>query len=99
MLLGAAALMFTGADTVYLFQVANETYVQGGALDVLWPVSLTLILAAAWQPIAPARRPRLAAQDESTSSAVSDVTSMSITPTSSADRSSDSSSPSSNRPS
>jgi diguanylate cyclase len=59
LLLAAAALMFAGADTVYLFQAAGNTYAEGGLVDFLWPASLTLILAAAWQPIAPVRLPRL----------------------------------------
>jgi diguanylate cyclase (GGDEF)-like protein len=57
--LGTAMLMFAGADTVYLFQVAHNAYAEGGLVDFLWPASLTLILAAAWRPIAPVRRPRL----------------------------------------
>ncbi|HWV84818.1 MAG TPA: diguanylate cyclase [Capillimicrobium sp.] len=44
------------ADTVYLVQVADDTYAIDGLLDVTWPLALLLLAAAAWVPRAIARR-------------------------------------------
>ena len=54
-LLAAGCLTFTLADTAYLFAVAGGTYVEGGALDLCWPVGVIFMGVAAWQPV---RRPR-----------------------------------------
>ena len=56
LLIGAALLLNTIGDGVYLYTSANGTYVEGGVLDVLWPASLILVALAAWQ--APAAGPR-----------------------------------------
>jgi two-component system cell cycle response regulator len=55
-LIGAALLLNTIGDAVYLYQSAMGTYVEGTALDALWPGSLILLALAAWQAPAP-RRP------------------------------------------
>ncbi len=49
-LLVAGCLVFTVADSVYLFQVAAGTYTEGAVLDALWPVAMLAIGLAAWQP-------------------------------------------------
>jgi two-component system cell cycle response regulator len=36
------------ADSVYLFQSASGTYVEGTWIDILWPASLLLFASAAW---------------------------------------------------
>ena len=46
LLLAGGLLATAVADAVYLFQV--DTYREGGALDVLWPLSMLLIASAAW---------------------------------------------------
>ena len=46
LLLASGFLATAVADAVYLFQV--DTYQEGGALDVLWPLSSLLIATAAW---------------------------------------------------
>ena len=46
LLLAGGLLATAVADAVYLFQV--DTYQEGGALDVLWPLSSLLIATAAW---------------------------------------------------
>ena len=38
------------ADSIYLFQVAEGTYVEGGLLDLGWPLGALLMGLAAWQP-------------------------------------------------
>ncbi|MEZ5102312.1 MAG: ATP-binding protein [Thermoleophilia bacterium] len=38
------------ADVFYLFQSAADTYVEGGLLDAVWPVSYLLVAGAAWAP-------------------------------------------------
>ena len=55
LLIGAALLLNTIGDGVYLYLSAQGRYVEGGVLDALWPASLILIALAAWH--APARRP------------------------------------------
>jgi diguanylate cyclase (GGDEF)-like protein len=42
---------FAVADSVYLYETAADTYVEGGPLDVGWPAALVLIACSAWQPI------------------------------------------------
>ena len=45
-LLAVGLIVNVGADTVYLFQVATDTYTVGTWLDALWPLSaLVLVLA------------------------------------------------------
>jgi two-component system, cell cycle response regulator len=44
--LGLAAV----ADSVFLYQSASGTYVEGTVLDALWPMAALLLGYAAWQP-------------------------------------------------
>jgi diguanylate cyclase (GGDEF)-like protein len=46
LVLGLGVLATTVADAVYLFHV--DTYQEGSAIDVLWPLSSLMIAAAAW---------------------------------------------------
>jgi two-component system cell cycle response regulator len=55
LLLGAGTVCTAAADTTYLAAVANGAYVEGGMLDLMWPVGSLLIAWAAWQ------RPRASA--------------------------------------
>ena len=48
LLLGLGVLSTALADSVYLFQSAEGTYVEGTWIDILWPAALLLIAAAAW---------------------------------------------------
>jgi two-component system, cell cycle response regulator len=48
----AGFAFFAVADSVYLYQTAADTYVEGGVLDVGWPAALVLIACSAWQPVA-----------------------------------------------
>ena len=50
-LLGAGILTFWLADSLYLVEVANGTFESGSWFDAGWWVGLTLIAAAAWQPL------------------------------------------------
>jgi two-component system cell cycle response regulator len=43
-------VVFTVADSVYLVQSAEGTYVANGLLDVGWPAAMALIALAAWRP-------------------------------------------------
>jgi two-component system, cell cycle response regulator len=47
-LLGLGVLATAMADSVYLFQSAEGTYVEGTWIDILWPTALLLIAASAW---------------------------------------------------
>jgi two-component system, cell cycle response regulator len=49
LLIGVALMLNTIGDGVYLYLSANGSYVEGGALDVLWPASLILIALSAWR--------------------------------------------------
>ena len=42
--------VFAIADSIYLYETAAGTYVEGGPLDVGWPAALVLIACSAWQP-------------------------------------------------
>jgi diguanylate cyclase (GGDEF)-like protein len=47
----AAGLVSTAlADSIYLFQTAAGTYVEGTWIDVFWPTALVLVAVAAWMP-------------------------------------------------
>jgi diguanylate cyclase (GGDEF)-like protein len=48
LLIGAALAVFALGDSVYLFQTAQGTYVEGRLLDVTWPAALLLIALAGW---------------------------------------------------
>jgi two-component system, cell cycle response regulator len=54
-LLGAGLLVLAGSDVAYLLESAQGTYVEGGLLDVAWPLGALLLAGAAWVP-APARQ-------------------------------------------
>jgi diguanylate cyclase (GGDEF)-like protein len=43
--------VFAIADSVYLYETASGTYLEGGPLDVGWPAALVLIACSAWQPV------------------------------------------------
>jgi diguanylate cyclase len=49
-LFAAGLALFAVADTVYLWRVAEERYVENTLLDLGWPVALALLAAAAWAP-------------------------------------------------
>ena len=49
-LLAAGLVCFAVADTVYLFQTARETYLEGTWIDALWPAGFVLVAHAAWRP-------------------------------------------------
>jgi two-component system cell cycle response regulator len=55
-LMAAGLLVQVTADTVYLFQVATETYAENTWLETLWPVASLLMLAGAWVPSQRVRR-------------------------------------------
>ena len=45
-----ARSIFAVADGIYVYTVAKGTYVEGGPLDILWPIGALVIGLAAWQP-------------------------------------------------
>jgi two-component system cell cycle response regulator len=47
-LLGAGMIVLAGSDVAYLLQSAQGTYVEGGLLDVTWPLGALLLAGAAW---------------------------------------------------
>jgi len=49
-LVAAGFAVFAVSDSVYLYESAAGTYVEGGLLDVGWPAALVLIACSAWQP-------------------------------------------------
>ena len=51
-LIGGALVASAIGDGLYLYQTATGTYVGGTILDALWPASMLLLAAAAWQPAA-----------------------------------------------
>ena len=46
----AGTLIFAVADGIYVYAVAKGTYIEGGPLDILWPIGALVIGLAAWQP-------------------------------------------------
>jgi two-component system cell cycle response regulator len=46
--IGVGVLATTIADGIYLFEIADDTYVVGTWIEALWPASTLLIAAAAW---------------------------------------------------
>ena len=55
----AGCVVFAVADTAYLYQTAQGTYVQGTIVDAGWPAGLFLFAIAAWQPKCAVVRRRL----------------------------------------
>jgi diguanylate cyclase (GGDEF)-like protein len=53
---GAGVAVFTVTDSVYLVQVAADTYVDGTMLDLGWILAALLTGLAAWQPATQGRR-------------------------------------------
>jgi two-component system, cell cycle response regulator len=49
-LIAAGLVTMAVADGIFLLQSANGTYVEGQALDALWPAAVLLLGYAAWQP-------------------------------------------------
>jgi two-component system, cell cycle response regulator len=49
-LIGAGLALVAIADFVYLYETADQSYVEGGLLDVMWPAGMVLIGWAAWRP-------------------------------------------------
>ena len=47
-LLGTGLATLAVSDGLYLMQSANETYVEGGLLDLAWPLGALLIAISAW---------------------------------------------------
>ena len=54
-LLGAGAVSFWLADSLYLIGTANDTYTANGFVDAFWCAAGVCFAAAAWQPHAAAR--------------------------------------------
>src|SRR5581483_10865949 len=52
-------IVFAVADSIYLVQTANGTYVSNGLLDVGWPAALSIIAIGAWRRPAGKAKPRL----------------------------------------
>jgi two-component system cell cycle response regulator len=48
--LGAGLGVFAVCDSIYLFQVARETYATGTLLDIGWIAGALIVCLAAWQP-------------------------------------------------
>ena len=46
--LGAGLAVMAVADSIYLYQVATNTYVGGTIIDAAWPAALVLLANAAW---------------------------------------------------
>lgn len=58
-LLALSLMLNVTTDTIYLFQVATNTYTEGTLLEPLWPLASLLLVAALWRPSRPARRPHV----------------------------------------
>jgi two-component system, sensor histidine kinase and response regulator len=54
-LIGLGLVVFAVADSLYLYRVATDTFVEGTLLDALWPTGMVLIALAAWFPPQPER--------------------------------------------
>jgi len=48
-LIGGGLILFAIADSLYLYRVANETFVEGTWLDAIWVAGMVLLAIAAWQ--------------------------------------------------
>jgi diguanylate cyclase (GGDEF)-like protein len=49
LLIGGGLVLMAIADSVYLYRVANGTFVEGQLLDAIWPAGMVLLAVAAWQ--------------------------------------------------
>jgi diguanylate cyclase (GGDEF)-like protein len=49
-MIGAGLAAAVVADSIYAFQAAQDTYVDGTLLDALWPAATLLVGHAAWEP-------------------------------------------------
>ncbi len=49
-LIGVGLVTFAVADSLYLYRVATDTFVEGTLLDALWPAAMVMIALAAWFP-------------------------------------------------
>lgn len=52
-----AGTVWVVGDAIYSYQVAEGTYLEGGILDLTWPLATGLIAIAAWSPGRPADDP------------------------------------------
>jgi diguanylate cyclase (GGDEF)-like protein len=48
--IAAGLATFALADTIYLYRVANDSYVTGTPLDGLWAIGLSVVAAGVWRP-------------------------------------------------
>jgi len=48
-LIGSGLIVFAVADSVYLYQVASDAFVEGTWLDAIWPAGMVLLAIAAGQ--------------------------------------------------
>jgi two-component system cell cycle response regulator len=62
LLLGLGIVISAAADMIYVYQVAKGTYVAGGTLDTMWPVSMAVMALSAWQPRPPRDRREVVAR-------------------------------------
>jgi two-component system, cell cycle response regulator len=53
LVLGLGIGVSAAADLIFLYQEAKGTYVAGRILDMMWPLSMSLLALAAWQPPSP----------------------------------------------
>jgi diguanylate cyclase (GGDEF)-like protein len=49
-LIGAGLGVFALCDSIYVYEIATETYRVGNLVDLGWPVGVALLGLAAWQP-------------------------------------------------
>jgi len=54
--LGLGLVVLAASDGIYLWESAQETYVEGGVLDAAWPLGALLLAAAAWLSPGPKKR-------------------------------------------
>jgi two-component system cell cycle response regulator len=58
-LIALSLIVSVVADTTYLFQLADNTYVEGSWVEPLWPLSGLLLVLALWMPSRAVARPRV----------------------------------------